>query len=77
MEVANTSKTSVTIYEFTLRHIQRELNIYSTAVRTSDFANLSPLIIAIYLRYMNSKLATVMRTQHEYITYMFILAPYS
>jgi hypothetical protein len=75
MEVAKFSKTSVTIYEITLRHIQKELNIYNTVVRTSDFAKISPLIVPIYLRRMNSKLATVMRTQ--YGIYMFIFAPYS
>jgi len=51
MEVANTSETPVTLYEFTMRHMQEEMNIYSTAVRTSDFAKLSPLIIPIYLTY--------------------------
>ena len=34
-------------------------------------------IIPIYLKYVNTKLATLMHSQKEYGTYMFILAPYS
>jgi hypothetical protein len=62
----------VTIYEFTMRHIQKVLNINNTAVRNSDCTKLSPLITSIYLRHMNSKLANLMHTQQEYRTYTFI-----
>jgi len=69
MEVSNTSETSVTMYEFTVRHIQKELNIYSTAVGASNFAKLYPLIIPIYLRHMQQI--------GDCNAHMFILAPYS